>query len=434
LAALVTATLGLALLLEPFMSWYFQWAWWSYIFVVEALNRRLGAPTLIRGRRDDFLRLCFLSVLLWTFFEALNLRLGNWYYVMDHPSRALRWLGGLLAFATVLPAILGTESLLSRVGRLRQVPMPPLRWSRSRDTACLVAGFAFLLLPLVWPDLFFPLAWGSLVLLLEPWNRRHARRSLLRDLEAGEASPLLRTLLAGLVCGLLWECWNFWARAKWVYTVPGFEGLKVFEMPLAGFLGFPAFAVECQSVVSFIEAWRERSRDLTRARRRALHLGTLAAALAGTLAVFAAADSETVDSIYAPVERLEVLPAADRARLAASGLDSPEALLRALSAEDARREWSARTGIPTEWLRAHRERVALVMHRGLGQDRARELATLGIHTRADLGSWSPERLVAALRATGARGPDRFLERRARVWLEGLSSSQSAVRPTSMVIR
>ena len=51
-------------------------------------------------------------------------------------------------------------------------------------------GVACLVLPLLWPDVFFPLTWGSLVFLLEPWNRRHARRSFLRDLEAGEAGPL----------------------------------------------------------------------------------------------------------------------------------------------------------------------------------------------------------------------------------------------------
>ena len=62
-------------------------------------------------------------------------------------------------------------------------------------------GLACLVLPLLWPDVFFPLTWGSLVFLLEPWNRRHARRSFLRDLEAGEAGPFLRTLLAGLICG-----------------------------------------------------------------------------------------------------------------------------------------------------------------------------------------------------------------------------------------
>ena len=47
------------------------------------------------------------------------------------------------------------------------------------------------------------------------------------------------------MCGLLWECWNYWARTKWVYTVPVPPDIKIFEMPLAGYLGFPVFAVEC---------------------------------------------------------------------------------------------------------------------------------------------------------------------------------------------
>jgi hypothetical protein len=418
LAVLITATLGLFSLVEPFVSWYFQWAWWSYVFVVDALARRLGAPLLVRGRVREFSWLCGVSVVLWTLFEALNLRLGNWYYVMDHSSRAARWAGGVVAFATVLPAILGTESLLSRVRGLQHMTFPRLRWSPSLDRACLAVGFAFIVLPLAWPDLFFPLAWGSLVFLLEPWNRRHARRSVLRDLEAGDAGPLVRILLAGLVCGFLWELWNFWARTKWVYTVPGVEALKVFEMPLLGFLGFPPFAVECQAVVRFLEAWGERVVTASPGRRRVLRWGAIAASVAATAATFVAADAQTVDSIYAPLERLEVLSDQDRARLVGSGLETPEALLRALSTEAEIGEWSDRTGMPPSELRDIRERVALVMHRGLGQDRVRELEGLGIRTRGDLATWSPEPLAEALRALGARGPDRFLERRARVWLEG----------------
>jgi hypothetical protein len=104
LVVLAVATLGLAFLVEPFVGWYFQWAWWSYVMIVEASNRRLGVPSFLPGRAREFLRLCGVSVVLWTLFEALNLRLGNWYYVMDHPSRAVRWVGGVVAFATVLPA------------------------------------------------------------------------------------------------------------------------------------------------------------------------------------------------------------------------------------------------------------------------------------------------------------------------------------------
>src|SRR5262245_57631602 len=66
LGVMITATLGLALLVEPFVSWYFQWAWWSYVFIVDALARRLGAPSLMRGRVREFLLLCSVSIVLWT--------------------------------------------------------------------------------------------------------------------------------------------------------------------------------------------------------------------------------------------------------------------------------------------------------------------------------------------------------------------------------
>jgi hypothetical protein len=410
----VVATAGLALLVEPFLSWYFQWAWWSYVLAVDAFNRRLAGRSLLRDEPLRFLRLAGVSVVLWTFFEALNLRLGDWYYVMDDPRRAVRWTGGVLAFATVLPALVETEALLRHLGVPGRIRIAPLSWSRARTLGTVGVGLACFTLPLLWPGVFFPLTWGSFILLLEPWNRRHAPASRLRELETGDATPALRWLLAGLVCGALWETWNYWARVKWIYTVPGFESLKLFEMPLAGFLGFPFFALECAAVVSFLDGAGRRSRPRRPALRWLVVAGATGLAVAGTALVFAAADRVTVDSWYVPVARLGVLPARDRAALAGAGLESPERLWRALR-DDARLPvWSARTGLAVDSLRRDREAVKLVLHRDLGDDRARELARLGIHTCDDLARWRPEPLAAALRAMGARGPDRF-----RVWLGGL---------------
>jgi hypothetical protein len=221
------------------------------------------------------------------------------------------------------------------------------------------------------------------------------------------------------VCGVLWETWNYWARVKWMYTVPGFESLKVFEMPLAGFLGFPPFALECVAIVAFLEALGTRLRRRSQRIHRTLLVAGAVLAAGAVLVIFDTADRVTVDSSYVPVASLGVLPAADREALATAGLESPERLLRALTEEDGLVEWSERTGLSVEALREHRERVALVLHRGLGDARARELAGLGIRTREDLARWRPETLAAALEASGARGPRRFLKRRARVWLEGL---------------
>jgi hypothetical protein len=62
--------------------------------------------------------------------------------------------------------------------------------------------------------------------------------------------------LAGFIAGGLWEFFNYWAQVKWIYTVPFFEELKLFEMPLAGFLGFPPFAVECALVYRLLVWYR----------------------------------------------------------------------------------------------------------------------------------------------------------------------------------
>jgi len=74
---------------------------------------------------------------------------------------------------------------------------------------------------------------------------------------------------------VLWEFWNYWARGKWHYSVPIMEHLKIFEMPVPGYLGFPAFALECFTMYVFVRALYERiafgsSAPIQRGRRIAL--------------------------------------------------------------------------------------------------------------------------------------------------------------------
>jgi hypothetical protein len=65
---------------------------------------------------------------------------------------------------------------------------------------------------------------------------------------------------AGFICGFLWEFWNYWAPSKWIYTAPFMQELKIFEMPVAGFLGFGPFAWEYFVMYSF--AWLLLRRNL----------------------------------------------------------------------------------------------------------------------------------------------------------------------------
>ena len=113
-----------------------------------------------------------------------------------------------------------------------------------------------LISPFVVPDTFAPYmaapVWLGFILLLDPLNARLGGESLLVDLRAGRRDRMINLALSGLLCGVLWEFWNYWARAKWHYTVPIMENLKVFEMPVPGYLGFPAFAFECFTMYVFV--------------------------------------------------------------------------------------------------------------------------------------------------------------------------------------
>ena len=88
--------------------------------------------------------------------------------------------------------------------------------------------------------------WLGFILLLDPINAR-----LGGDTLAADRNRMMNLLLSGLLCGVLWEFWNYWSGAKWHYTVPIMEHLKVFEMPLPGYLGFPPFALECFTMFTF---------------------------------------------------------------------------------------------------------------------------------------------------------------------------------------
>jgi len=71
-------------------------------------------------------------------------------------------------------------------------------------------------------------------------------------LRYGDWRPLLQPALAALICGLLWELWNFGSLAKWHYSIPYVQRFRVFEMPLLGYAGYLPFGVECALVMDLV--------------------------------------------------------------------------------------------------------------------------------------------------------------------------------------
>lgn len=266
LSARVQITVGVLALLsaealmfqrvEPFASWFYPCAWWCYILIVDGTVFLRQRDSLLLSRTREFLVMVPWSVAFWLVFEMLNLRLENWHYVEVISCRPLRWLGYLISYATVLPGIFESAELLSSLGLFAKVKTKPRVVSPIFFFLGYAAGTACLVLAMLFPRVCFPLVWLGFIFLLEPLTYVHHGRSLLREWEEGRVRTLLLLLCAGLLCGGLWEFWNFWASTKWVYTVPFFDELKLFEMPLAGFLGFPPFAVECYVMYAFVSLFR----------------------------------------------------------------------------------------------------------------------------------------------------------------------------------
>jgi hypothetical protein len=121
-------------------------------------------------------------------------------------------------------------------------------------TQILIAiGAVGVIVPLLYPNEWFaPVVWLSFILLVDPMNAKLGLPSITGDVGRGNWSRLLSLLASGLLCGFLWEFWNYWALSKWTYTVPYLGSIKIFEMPVLGFLGFPPFAVECWAIYIFV--------------------------------------------------------------------------------------------------------------------------------------------------------------------------------------
>ncbi len=239
-----------------FVSIYFTpLVWTGYIFFIDGLIFRRQGSSLMRSRTLEFLFLLPLSIGFWLVFEFYNLYFQNWHYVGLPEEPLPQWAGYAWAFATIWPAILETAELFF-IWPLFPDKGRPLRVTTGLLILSFFLGLFLLTLSFVLPlDLAIYTAgpvWLGFIFLLDPFNYWMGRDSLWRDLEMGRPLRLYTLLASGGVCGILWEFWNYWATAKWHYTVPILSSVKIFEMPVLGYLGFPPFALECYVMYAFV--------------------------------------------------------------------------------------------------------------------------------------------------------------------------------------
>ncbi|MDD5563618.1 MAG: hypothetical protein PHQ91_07870 [Thermoanaerobaculaceae bacterium] len=259
-AALIAAGMGLAAArVGPVAQNLTPLCWTGFIVAVDGALARHGRSWL-RNAPLELALMAAISIPSWLLFELYDRpRFWSaagpelWWHYSGLPPWPWRGLGYAWSFATITPAIvLLAEAFEPAAARLAgrggggRVP-------RELLAALIAVGTILAAIPLLWPSVFFAAdVWLAWPLLLDPVNRLMGRPSLLGDLEQGRRSRPLALLASGLACGLLWESWNMLASARWRYTVPFLGSVKLYEMPVLGFLGFVPFALGAFALYHFL--------------------------------------------------------------------------------------------------------------------------------------------------------------------------------------
>ena len=236
--------------------WFTPVIWTGYVLFVDALVYKTRGRSLLVNNRAEFLIIAVVSVGGWWLFELYNsprfwesdLELW-WHYRNLEPNLLLRRVGYDWAFATISPALFETAELLAATVFVGLQETRPFKLSDRLLRSMTAVGALAAALPLVVVSAWLvPLVWLGLVLMLDPANALLGYPSITGDIKRGNWRRVVALSAAGGLCGLLWEFWNYWAITKWTYTVPYLGDVKLFEMPVLGFLGFPPFAIECWAI------------------------------------------------------------------------------------------------------------------------------------------------------------------------------------------
>ncbi len=436
---LLAGHVGAGLGVYPLAVLFYCIAWWSYILIVDALVWWCRGDSLLRSRPREFVFLAFWSIAVWNVFEALNFRLQNWFYVNVPTGPLYGILLSLFAYSTVLPGILETCDLLRAWHVGDRLAVRPWRFGPAVLFGCLALGVAMLAAPMVWPEYAFPLVWGFAVFLGEPLCYRSPvtrARSLLGHLERGDPRPFLRLLLAGLICGGLWEFWNTWAYTKWIYTVPLFEATKWFEMPPLGFLGFPPFAVESYVLVNLLNlvragrGWEAPYDAATSGAPRRWVVPAIVGACAFNLAVYAGIDRLTVRTYSPRIADLDGVETGTLSRLTEAGILRPAALLRRTGTSAEVSVLSRDTGIPPGELLRLREAARLADLHGLGAANVNALRALGIARVESLAAQDPAALYPRWRAEAREKPPTLSQVKAWIFAARRASHAAKLSPAA----
>ena len=244
-----------------FLNWYLEGfrthlaffpLWLGYILAVDGLVFMRKGTSPVSRSKAGFIFLFVFSIPFWWLFELFNEVLQNWNYLgRNHFTDFEYALFASLNFSTVLPAVFVSAELVATF-RIKTFEKPNWKTGRNLPQLFFVSGWIMLGLLLVWPQLFFPLVWISVYFIIEPVNYWLGFKTLLHYTEKGNWRPVWNLWIGVLICGFFWEMWNYYSFPKWIYDLPYLNEPKIFEMPVAGYLGYLPFSLELYALYNLL--------------------------------------------------------------------------------------------------------------------------------------------------------------------------------------
>ena len=242
---------------QPFVYWFTPTVWIGYILLVDATIYLIKGNSLLMNKRLKFLQMFLASLDFWFMFEIYNKLVpsSGWHYLNLPQSRLVTLTMGSIAFATIIPAVFETYDLVRLFHIFDKIKMRiKIPTNRLFINMLIVVGIIFILVPfIVTTPWLWAFVWTGFILLIDPiLYLFHDEKSLIMLVKKRNFKIILSLMLAGYICGFFWEFWNYWAYTKWYYTVPILQNIKVFEIPVVGFLAYGPFALELYVMYNFV--------------------------------------------------------------------------------------------------------------------------------------------------------------------------------------
>lgn len=230
--------------------YYFAFAWVGWVFFVDALSYGRFGTSVLHRMGSRALALFILSIPFWWLYALMNMHLGLWSKgsILGHFEPEFFY---IISHSSVLPAVMVAMHFF--VPNLS--PLIPDRPLSQRATSIFVAsGLLAFVLGFFFSQIFFPLIFCFLFLILDPLNYSKGLPSFLFALKKCRFKPLIGFCVAQLILGLFWESLNGIAAGGWAYKLPYFNADKLFFMPILGFFGYIPFGASAFAFYYWFES------------------------------------------------------------------------------------------------------------------------------------------------------------------------------------